>query len=301
MNLAEIDLNLLVAFEALFIEKSVTRAGRRIGLAQPSMSNTLVRMRELFADELFLRTPNGMVPTQRALEIAPSIIDALTRVRRVFEEGQPFEPLTAERCFTASVSDYSNLVLMPHVIAALRTQAPGIDLRIKPLSVTAFYEELENGDADLAIGGHLPVPVRHVGVDLFYDKYVCVVDPENSVITSGLSLDAYANMPHLMFSRDGTFSGVADEALSAFGLRRRVAIVLPHVMAVPFAIRGTDLVAMIAERVAQQFRNLAGVSVLPLPIDVPSFSLKLVYSKRFERDPGLAWIVRFIREVASGL
>lgn len=301
MNLAKVDLNLLVAFEALLAERNVTRAGRRIGLTQPSMSNTLVRMRDLFADELFLRTPNGMVPTPRALEIAPSILEALAQMHKVFENGHPFDPGTAERRFTVSVSDYSDLVLMPGVIAALRTQAPGVDLRIKSLSTPGLYEDMDNGDTDLAIGGHLPLPARYVGIDLFQERFVCVADPGNLVVASGLDLEAYARMPHILFSRDNTSSGIADEVLAAVGLKRRVAVVIPHVMVIPFAIRGTNLLATIAERVALRLQELTRVAILPVPIDVPSFSLQLVYSRRLEQDPALVWLKGLICKISSSL
>lgn len=301
MNLATVDLNLLVAFEALFAERNVTRAARRVGLMQPSMSNTLTRMRDLFSDELFVRTPNGMVPTPRALEIAPSILEALAQLRKVFENGRSFDPGTAERRFTVSVSDYTDLILMPGVIAALRTRAPGIDLRIKPLNPSGLYEDIDSGDVDLAIGGHLPLPARYVGIDLFDERFVCIADPENPVVASGLDVKAYAHTPHILFSRDSASGGVADEVLSAIGLKRRVVVTIPHVMAMPFAIRGTDLLAMIAERVALRLKELAGVTVFPLPLEMPSFSLKLVHSRRLAQDPALVWLKDLICEIASGL
>jgi len=301
MNLVTIDLNLLVAFEALLVERSVTRAGRRVGLTQPAMSNTLVRMRDLFADELFARTPSGMVPTPRTLEIAPSILDALAQVRRVFEKGHPFEPETAERRFTISVSDYSNLILIPGVIASLRTQAPGVNLRIKSLSTLSVYEDMDTGDTDLAIGGHLPIPARYAAVNLFEEHFVCIMDMENPVAASGLDMEAYACAPHILFSRDSASAGVADDALSAIGLKRRIAVIIPHVMALPFAIRGTDLVATVAERVALRLQDLTRVAIFPVPIDVPSFSLKLVYSRRLEQDPALVWLKDLICKVASSL
>jgi len=151
----------------------------------------------------------------------------------------------------------------------------------------------------LAIGGHLPIPARYVAVDLFEERFVCITDPENPAVASGLNLEAFARAPHILFSRDSTLTGVADEALSAIGLKRRIAVTIPHVMALPFAIRGTDLVATVAERVALRLQDLTRVAIFPAPIDVPVFSLKLVYSRRLEQDPALVWLKGLICKIAS--
>jgi DNA-binding transcriptional LysR family regulator len=301
MNLATIDLNLLVAFEALSAEENVTRAGNRIGLSQSSMSNTLVRMRKLFGDELFIRTARGMLPTPRAMEIAPLVCRALAQVRDMFQAVPPFDPGTTERSFTISVSDYGSLIVMPAVIAALRAGAPGINLRIRSLRTNDLTDDLDAGETDLAIGGHLATPQRCEAFDLFQERFVCIMDPGHPAAASGLDPGAFTSFPHILFSRDSANVGAADEALSAIGLKRRVAVVIPHVTALSFTIRGTDLLAMISERVALRLRDLSGVLVSPLPLEIPSFSVKLVHSRRLEQDPGLLWLKSLIRTVASGI
>src|SRR3954468_20888551 len=126
MNLASIDLNLLVAFEALMEERHVTRAGQRIGLAQPSMSSTLTRLRALFGDDLFVRSASGMQPTAKALALARPIGEALGQIRGVLEPGSAFDPATTHRRLSVAVTDYGDLVVVPPLVAALRREAPGI-------------------------------------------------------------------------------------------------------------------------------------------------------------------------------
>lgn len=299
MNLATVDLNLLVALEALLEERSVTKAGQRIGLAQPSMSNVLARLRELFEDDLFVRTPGGMVPTPRTLEMAPHVAEALSHIRQVLNRGDNFNPATTDRSFTVAVSDYSDIILMPRVVKELRRRAPRVGLNVKALNPLTLYDEMDCGQVDLAVAGHLSLPARFNGVCLIEEKFVCIIDPQHSSIEGGMDLAAYASMPHVMFSRDGGTVGAVDDALAAVGLKRRVAITIPHVAAVPFAVRGTDLVATVAERIARLLLSPAGVAICDLPCAIPPFAIELISSRRMENDPAINWLRNLIKEVAN--
>ena len=155
MNLATVDLNLLVAFEALMEERHVTRAAERIGLAQPSMSSALRRLRALFADEWFLRAGAGMQPTERALALAGPIGEALRQIRGALAPDRGFDPATARRRITIAATDYGDLVLVPELTRLLRMEAPGIDLAVRPLTdPTVALAKLERGELDAVIGGH---------------------------------------------------------------------------------------------------------------------------------------------------
>ena len=300
MNLAAVDLNLLTAFEALLEERNVTRAGQRIGLAQPSMSSALTRLRALFGDELFIRTAAGMQPTARALALARPIGEALSQIRETLAPDTAFEPATARRRLTVAVTDYGDLVVVPALVALLRQEAPGIDLVVRPIAdPAASPAALERGDVDALIGGHLPDSARIVRRRLFEEEFVCIRDKAHAV---PLTPDAYLRLPHALFSAGGDGSpGVVDAILAIEGRKRRVAVTLAHVVAVPFAVAGTDLVATMARRVATLFADIAGVTLMPLPYDAPAFAIDLLHSRRATSDPALAWFLATIERAGRSL
>ncbi|WP_225642571.1 LysR family transcriptional regulator [Bradyrhizobium australafricanum] len=293
MNLAAIDLNLLVAFEALMEERHVTRAAERIGLAQPSMSSALRRLRALFADELFLRAGAGMQPTEKALALAGPIGEALRQIRSVLVPDQAFDPAIARRRITIAATDYGDLVVVPELTRLLRIEAPGIDLAVRPLTdATVALAKLERGELDALIGGHLPESPRCVRHRLFEERFVCVRDARTNR-SERLGLEDYATLPHALFSAAGGdgLPSVIDALLARHGLKRRVAVTLAHVVAVPFAAAGTDLIATMSERIARRFTHLADIAVVAPPIDIPAFAIDLIHTSRAARDPALRWFL----------
>ncbi|GKQ54147.1 LysR family transcriptional regulator [Bradyrhizobium sp. Ce-3] len=304
MNLAAVDLNLLVAFEALMEERHVTRAAERIGLAQPSMSSALRRLRSLFADELFLRAGAGMQPTEKALALAGPIGEALRQIRGALAPDQEFDPTTARRRITIAATDYGDLVLVPELTRLLRTEAPNIDLAVRPLTdASAALANLERGELDVLIGGHLPDSPRCVRHRLFEERFVCVRDMARAGRSERLSLQDYATLPHALFSAAGGdgLPSVIDALLARHGLTRRVAVTLAHVVAVPFAVTGTDLIATIAERVARRFTHLADIAVVMPPIDIPAFAIDLINASRAGQDPALRWFLDAVDRCADRL
>lgn len=301
MNLAAVDLNLLTAFEALLEERNVTRAGQRIGLAQPSMSSALTRLRALFGDELFIRTAAGMQPTARALALARPIGEALGQIRTTLAPDISFDPATSRRHLTIAVTDYGDLVVVPPLVALLRQEAPGIDLVVRPIGdAAASLAALERGDVDALIGGHLPDSPRIVRRELFEEDFVCIRDEAHA---APLTADDYVRLPHALFSAAGGDGspGVVDAILAMEGRRRRVAVTLAHVVAVPFTVAGTDLVATMARRIAGRFATIAGVALMPLPYDAPAFAIDLLHSRRAPSDPALSWFLAAIERVGRSL
>lgn len=300
MNLAAIDLNLLVAFEALLEERHVTRAGQRIGLAQPSMSSALARLRLLFDDEILVRTAAGMRPTAKALALAPAVGEALGLLRTALGPQKTFDAATARHRFTIAVTDYGDLVIVPALVSLLRKDAPGADLTVRPITdATGALAMLERGEMDAMIGGHLPSSRHCLRMRLFEERFVCVHDA--GAVPGNLDAATYLARPHVLFSAvggDGS-AGAVDQVLAARGLQRRVAVTLPHVVAVPFAVAGSDLVATMAERIARRFAQSAGVAVQPVPYPVAPFDIDLLLRRKGEDDPAIAWLARTIRRAVA--
>ncbi|MGV1793698.1 LysR substrate-binding domain-containing protein [Rhizobium sp. A37_96] len=300
MNLASVDLNLLVAFEAMMEERHVTRAADRIGLAQSSMSNVLKRLRDLFDDELFLRAGGRMQPTDKAMALARPIASALRQIRNALSPEATFDAAFSQRRFTIAVTDYGDLIVMPKLVHLLRREAPGVDLVVRPITDgKSAVTRLERGDVDILIGGHLPDSSLCVREKLFDERFICISDRSNAE-ASRLTLEDYASLPHAMFSAVGgdSIPGVVDTLLSQRGLKRRIAVTLPHIVAIPFAVAGTDLIATMAERVACLFVDNAGISIHRPPFEIQNFAIDIVHARRSSEDGGMRWLIDTVKRAA---
>ncbi|SDP68030.1 DNA-binding transcriptional regulator, LysR family [Ralstonia sp. 25mfcol4.1] len=309
MNLSRIDLNLLVAFEALYQTRSVTLAGKRLNRAQPSVSNALSRLRALFGDELFLRSPAGMEPTQLAHALMPGISSALDHVRRAVGQSVAFDPAApAGRSFTIAATDYADIVLLPYVIGRLRRQAPDVDLRIMTLDRAAVFEQLDQGVVDVAIGGHLAAPKRMVQSKLYEEDFVCIVSRSHPSLRAGgrrrqhVDLSTYLQLPHALFApgNSGSRRGVVDGRLDKLGRQRRVAATFSHIVALPLAVAHSDLVATIARRVASRLAS-PDVQILEVPEELADtgFDIELIHSRRTQADAAAVWLRQEIRLAVS--
>lgn len=299
INLAAVDLNLLVAFEALMQERHVTRAGQRVGLAQPSMSSALTRLRLLFDDPLFVRRASGMQPTPRALALAQPIGEALGLVRQALATETRFDPATARHRFTIAVTDYGDLVVVPALVGLMRRVAPEVDLTVRPITdARDSLAKLERGELDALIGGHLPASPQTVRRELFTERFACI---RAAGARGRLDEKRYLASPHALFSSVGGDGapGAVDAVLAERGLKRRVAVTLPHAVAVPFAVAGTDLVATMAERIARRFAQSASVSLAALPFPLAPFAVDLIHARHAAAPAALAWLLDQIGVAAA--
>ena len=239
MNLAAIDLNLLVAFEALYDTRNVTLAGQRIHRAQPSVSSALGRLRRLFQDELFLRTAEGMQPTPKADALMPAVSAALDQIRQALAQGAPFDPGSAQgRRFTIAASDYADVVIVPYIVAALR-DAPGRTCAWRgwtaPSSMNNWTMAAWTWPSAAIWRRQAHAVRRPVRRELRLHRR-----PAPSELRGRkLDLERYLALPHALFtpSDDGSARGVVDASLARLGRKRRVACAFAHIVALPHAVR----------------------------------------------------------------
>lgn len=302
VHLEGLDLNLLVALRALLAERHVTRAAARVGLSQPAMSHALARLRELLGDPLLVRTPSGMRPTARAEAMAGPLDRALEDLSRVLASPAPFEPSRSTRKFRIATSDYIELVLLPRLLARIWSEAPGVDVRVTSHTGDAG-EALAEARVDLAIG-----PFGEFGSDepqglrlqrILADRFVCVVREDHPVVKKRLSLDDFVSLPHALVSPRGVTGSVVDTALASLGKKRRVAIEIPHFLVAPHVVRETDVVLTLAQRVAQALTPLLGLRQVAPPLELPGFSMSMVWHDRQHDDPAHTWLRRMIAAVAK--
>ena len=195
-NLSRLDLNLLVAFDALLTERSVTRAAARIGIGQSAMSHTLARLRALFGDELLTRGAEGMRPTPRALELADPVRVTLSQIQAALLQREAFEPSTASRDFRIGLADSIEVAVLPTLIPHLRRTAPGVALRLRSIDRISILEELDAGRLDLGIGAFPHGQTHHKRRHLYTDSFLCLFSPEQLGLAPPISLDDYLRVPH---------------------------------------------------------------------------------------------------------
>jgi DNA-binding transcriptional LysR family regulator len=299
INMGALDLNLLVAFEALMQERSVSGAATRLGLGQPAASHALARLRAQFDDELFTRQGRTMVPTARAIALADPIGRALAAAREALQPASPFDPATSRRTFTLSGGDFAMSTILPGLIAALRTTAPNVDLRFRFLEKDQVEKRLDDGTLDLALGVFPAAAKRFETRQVLQERFVCVARREHPVFAGSFSAQAYAAAPHLLVTERGDDVGVVDEALAALGLRRRIVLAAPSVLMVRRLVRGSDLVATIGARVAAGFAGDPELRVAPPPLDLSAWRLQLLIRRARPLDSGLAWLISQILAVST--
>lgn len=304
MHLGAFDLNLLVALDALLGERNVTRAASRLGITQSAASHALARLRLLTGDELLVRAHGGMVPTVRAEGMAAPVRRALEDALRVLMPSTAFEPRTASLRFFIGTSDYAELVLLPRVVARLAKEAPGIDLRV----VVAADEPsvlLASNAIDLAISPLRPVDDR-AGVyarKLFDERFVCVVRKDHPFAGKKLTLARFAAASHALISPRGAEGGFVDDALARKGMRRRVAVALPHFLAAPHIVAASDLVLTVAARVAAVLAGPLGLALLtpPAELGLEGFTVSASWHERTHQDPARRWVRDLIAEEAAAI
>jgi DNA-binding transcriptional LysR family regulator len=303
VHLGAIDLNLLVALDALLIERSVTRAANRIGLTQSAMSHALARLRTLFGDELLVRSNAGMVPTMRGEALAAPIRGALEQVGRALAPVT-FDPKTARGKVLLATSDYVELVLLPKVVARLAEEAPGIDLRLVSTG-DEVYEDLARGALDFFIAPPSSFDER-AGIAmrrLFEDRFVCIVRNGHPLATKKLTLARFTAARHALISPRGKEGGFVDDALARLGLKRRVAVAVPHFMVAPHLVATSDLILTVAQRVAAVLAEPLGLTILAPPpeLALAGFGMAMIWHERSQADPMLKWARELLARVAKSI
>ena len=290
MDLHGIDLNLLVAFDALMAERSVTRAGTRIGRTQPAMSAALSRLRGLLKDELFVRGPNGLQPTPRALDLSEPLSHALQEIQRTLEFTQAFDASTSSVTFSLGLSDHPTFVVLPRLLQALREKAPGVTLRIRNFTARDdAISMLDAGEVDLTIGVPPTSTGRILTRTLFEEPFVCIVRRDHPTAEMPLDLNRFLELSHLLVSPENERFGRVDAELAQRGLKRRLALTLPHMYAAPLLVASSDMIATVMNGVVSASGYAENLRILPPPIQLETVQFSLSWHRRNDVHPAQRW------------
>ncbi len=299
MNWGAFDLNLLIVFDAVMHERSVTRAGSRIGLSQPAMSHALNRLRYMLKDELFVRTPEGMVPTPRAEMLAHPLRNALSEMQLALEPAA-FDPAASDRRFALAINNYAAVVLAPPLVAAVSAGAPAVHLALRPSGTLDIVERLDRGDLDLTIGSVDSPGERFATAPLLEDPFVMVMRRGHPASRRKLSAAAFAALPHLEISSSGEDTGFIDRWLVASGLVRRIGLRAPYLSAGPILVQ-SDMVATLSRRIAQEFVRNHPLQIREPPYDSPRVRTTMLWHRRLDRHPAHRWLRGVILSVSKSL
>ena len=304
MGLRGVDLNLFVVFEALLAERSVTRAARRLGMSQPAVSEALARLRRLLGDELFVRTPGGMSPTAKALDLGGPIGEALAGLRDALDAGAPFDPAAAKRTFRIAGSDYAEIVVLPALSALLRREAPGLDVRIVASDPSVAAELLDRGEADFAIDVFWKtLPKRFERARLMGERAVCLARRGHPALAEGgLTLERYLELPHVARSLTGRpHRGLVERALGERGLERRRAVTVTNVLVLPSLLADGELIATQPERVARLLARMADLELHEPPLPFQPWQVEIVWGRGAARDPAASWFRKAAERACASL
>jgi DNA-binding transcriptional LysR family regulator len=289
-QLHEIDLNLLVVLRTLLREQHVSRTAYALNLSQPAVSGALVRLRKLFGDVLFERTLQGMQPTPFAREIAPQVEAALVALESTINFQQDFVPRAASRRFNIGMSDIGEIYFLPKLIQSLAVDAPGVTVSTIRNATVDLRSDLESGQVDMAVGFLPQLKAGFMQRRLFSQHYVCLIRSRASIARGEMTLSKMLTVPHAVVVSDETGHNTVDAVLQKSGVRRHIAVYVPHFVALPYILAENDLMAIVPAKFAQRCSERFDLIACPPPLALPAFQINLFWHKRFHADPGNAWL-----------
>jgi DNA-binding transcriptional LysR family regulator len=294
LNFHSLDLNLLLVFDALMKTRSVTLAGEKLGLSQSSTSNALQRLRNAFADPLFVRTPKGMEPSALAQELELPIRGALDQLRAVVERDQVFDPANASRTFRVLMSDIAQSLHMPALVSVMRREAPSLHLENVALSLKDAKRAMADGELDMAIGFLPDLGADFRRQSLFAESWVCVLSKKHPHIRDSLSKEEYLAAKHISFRPAVAIHSVLDELLekefTPKGINRSIGLTVPYSSGLGLTVAASDLVLTVPVGLAMTMIGSCDVRLMKLPFDLPTIDLNMQWHERVHRDPGGKWL-----------
>ncbi|HEY9063420.1 MAG TPA: LysR family transcriptional regulator [Burkholderiaceae bacterium] len=290
MELHELDLNLLVVFNQLLVERRVSKVAENLGISQPGVSNSLAKLRKLFGDELFLRTPKGMEPTPFADQLAESVSYALAMIHSGVNQRTSFDPASAKGALTIGMTDIGEIYFLPALIERLRHEAPGVTLSTVRNTAVNLRDELESGKVDLAIGLLPQLKAGFFQRRLFTQSYVCLMRRGHRLDKRRISLAEFSAAEHLVVISAGTGHGKVDELLLRSGVERTVRLTVPHYVSVGHILRGSDLIATVPERLAERLVEPFGLATVPHPAKLPDVAINVFWHAKYHRAPANRWL-----------
>ncbi|WCM88238.1 LysR family transcriptional regulator [Acidovorax sp. NCPPB 3576] len=301
LNFRSLDLNLLRVFDEVMTERNLTRAAYKLSLTQPAVSNALRRLREVLGDDLVVRSGQGVQPTPRALTLWPPVRQALAQLQQSLAPGD-FDPATASSTFVLAMADATGATLIPPLVEIIEREAPGVSVRVVPLTTRDPRSMLDDESADMAVG-YFPAVMADLtaraqtdsvvafeSVRLYDGEYVCVMRHGHPLAQVPMTLDLYCNARHLLVSFSGKPYGFIDEALTALGRERRIVLTVNQFFTAGRVVTTTDLLTVLPRHFVG-VASIAGELVWrPLPMPLPTVHVDALWHRRRLHDAAHRWL-----------
>lgn len=301
MNINTIDLNLFLAFQAIYATRSVTLAGDRLGMTQSAASNALKRLRERFNDALFVRSADGMVPTPVAERLIAPIEEGLASLMQAVDQGRTFEAEASSRTFRIAVNDIGQLVMMPDLLSVARGLAPGVRFETVDVPIAEARQRMLHGQIDIALGSWEPMGPAFYQQRLFDETFVVMTSRSSPLgERDSIDLDEYLAAEHIAYRPHGTTELQLQHTLERAGAldRRRVVLTAAHSLGLSSIVASSGLLLTAPARLARAMVvSRADLHIVNAPFEVMPFEIRQQWHERFHQDSGNRWL----RELIFGL
>lgn len=296
-----IDLNLVRVFVTIYETKSVTAAAERLFLTQPSVSYALSKLRDALQDPLFIRGPEGMVPTTCGELAYKKFSAAMANIDSVLHVGQHFEPGLSTQRFRIAMSDIGELTFLPPLIRHMRREAPDVELEVVQVAVNEVAGWLAAGKVD-AVVGNLPVLQNAAkSIKLFSERYTCMLKKDSAVVGDVLDLDSFIAARHIHVSSPFSGHRLVEDILRQHGISRKIALQVSHFSVVPQLVADNDLLVTLPSRVGRDFTRDDRLRMLDIPINIPHFEVSLFWHEHQEEKTSHRWLRNLIVTALSTL
>lgn len=300
-QIAEIDINLLIALDALLADANVTHAAARLNITQSALSGRLTKLRQILNDPLFIPASSGrgMTPTPHALALKPDLHRLLEELTRFIQSAHVFDPASSDRMFRIAASDNPAAMLAPDLLPLVRAQAPGVRIAFVLPDGDKIGERLEKGDVDLFIGAAADASSDLIGRTLFVEELATAQRKGHPRGTGPLTLDAFCELDHLLISTTGGgFTGIIDDALAEIGRRRRVSTSVQSYALAPLVLASTDCLCTLPRRFLERFTD--HLDIFEPPVALETFALRLFWHSRVTSDPAHIWLRSLVLKAVRG-
>lgn len=295
-----IDLNLLVAFDALMLERHVGRAAARVFIGQPAMSHALARLREALQDEVFVRSGNRMEPTQLAQELAPVVRHWLEEANCFLFAREAFDLKRVSATLRISTMDGMEPVLLPQLMAVLREAAPGIRIWTKQMQMDELLPALDAEELDIGIGaGQLPLRDWHASETIAHPHFECVYSPARLTLPELITPALLSECEHVALSWRGETGNEFDRLFEAHGVKRRIAVSAVSQLAIVQILRQFPLLTLQSCMVSSLFRQFPDIAVRPIALPEMTLEIRMLWHRRNERDPVQAYVRQLVRDLLA--
>ncbi len=289
-NIDRLDIKQLRIFQALFRERSASKAASQLGLTQQAVSEHLKKLRDVFDDRLFLRKANGFIPTPFAEELSIGV-DKLLNDFQVLLSPTTFDPKTISGMFVIAATDYAQQVVLPSLISTLREQSPNLKIIVRDFEIDKLHELMESGKVNLAIAFPDYIPDTYPVVKLFEEHHVCVASPSASILQTTPSLEDVASYPSIIASPSRpNFRGSIDDWFKQFGLKRNVVVSAPCFSIVPMYLNTTDSIAFLPSRA------IKGLDLVEITLEQSpdKFDVIAAWHPRYNEDALQKWVISLL-------